>query len=116
MKLIVLAKSSSGEPYNVEFMLVGNSIRIFCHCPAGVTQQVCKHKLGLIKGDTEMLFDPTQAEELAEIQTAPEFAKLRERVDEFEKRMSEIEAAKSALTKTEKSIKAELARGFAVGF
>src|SRR5438552_18413200 len=97
MKITILAKSSSGPPYTVEFMQQDLSVRVFCHCQAGVMQQMCKHKLGLIKGDLTMLFDAQQAPLLSEVHAWPQFSSLKTRTDEFEKKLKETEAAREAL-------------------
>jgi uncharacterized Zn finger protein len=60
MKLLLLSKSSAGEPYRVDVDADQSGIRMFCHCPAGSLNQVCKHKLALVKGDSTMLADPEQ--------------------------------------------------------
>jgi hypothetical protein len=99
MKAILLAKSSSGEPYNVEFLTDTGSLRVFCHCQAGVLQRMCKHKLAFIHGDTRMLFDSKQASLMSEIHSWPEFGNLKARVSEYEKKLLAIETAQSALAK-----------------
>jgi hypothetical protein len=116
MKTILLAKSSSGEPYKVEFIADGSSLRVFCHCQAGVLQQMCKHKLALIKGDTNMLFDPKHAALLSEVHAWSQFGELKVRTAEYEKKLKEIESAKEVFAKKEKSIKQEFARGLTRGF
>jgi hypothetical protein len=116
MKTILLAKSSSGEAYTVEFVSAEDSVRVFCHCQAGVLQQMCKHKLALLKGDVSMLFDPSQSPLLTEVHAWPQFAKLKGYTEDFEKKLKQIELAKSALAKEEKSAKAEFARGLTHGF
>ena len=116
MKANLLAKSSSGEPYNVEFMTDGGSLRVFCHCQAGVLQRMCKHKLAFIKGDSNMLFDTKQAPQLSEIHSWPEFGNLKMHAIEYERKLIEIEAAQAVLAKREKAIKAEFAHGLTHGF
>jgi hypothetical protein len=116
MKTILLAKSSSGEPYNVEFLTDGGSLRVFCHCQAGILQRMCKHKLAFLKGDVNMLFDSKQTPLLSEILLWPEFGNLKIRASEYEKKLLEIESAQSALAKKEKAIKAEFAHGLSHGF
>ena len=71
--MTLLARSSSGEPYDVQFLQASgsNCVRVFCHCAAGQFQQMCKHKLALINGDVEMLFDKSQAQELREVLAWP---------------------------------------------
>jgi hypothetical protein len=116
MKAILLAKSSSGESYNVEFLVVSGSLRVFCHCQAGVLQRMCKHKLAFIQGDVKMLFDLKQTTLLSEIHSWPEFGNLKVRVNEYEKKLTEIEMAQGELTKKEKAMKAEFAYGLSHGF
>jgi hypothetical protein len=116
MQTTLLAKSSSGEPYKVEFSSDGTSLRVFCHCQAGVLRQMCKHKSALLKGDLSMLFKTEQSALLAEIQALPEFARLKVQTELFENKLKEIETAKNELSKKEKAIKAEFARGVAQGF
>ena len=116
MKATLLAKSSSGESYQIEFLADGSSLRVFCHCQAGVLQQMCKHKLALLKGDAAMLFDPNQAAVLSEIHSWPQFVSLRTRIAEYESNLKEIEAKMSDLKKREKVIKTEFARGLSSGF
>ena len=55
MKLVILVKSSSGDPYRVNIDGDESGIRIFCHCPAGSLTQLCKHKIAIAKGDSTML-------------------------------------------------------------
>ena len=116
MKAILLAKSSSGDPYQIEFLAGGDSVRVFCHCQAGMLQIMCKHKLALLKGDQSMLFDSTQWSLLTEIHAWPQFARLRGRLGEYEMKLKEIEIAKDALAKNEKAIKAAFGRGLTSGF
>jgi len=116
MKTTLLAKSSSGEPYNVEFLTEAGLLRVFCHCQAGLLQRMCKHKLAFIQGDANMLFDANQASLLSEIHTWPEFGNLKAHAAEYEKQIAEIEAAQTALAKKEKAIKAEFAHGLSHGF
>ena len=116
MKATLLAKSSSGESYNVEFLTDAGSLRVFCHCQAGVLQRMCKHKSAFIQGDANMLFDSNQSPLLSEIHVWPEFGNLQAHMREFEKKLAEIETAQSALAKKEKAIKAEFAHGLSHGF
>jgi len=91
MKVTLLAKSDSGNrPHKVEFLADGPSVRVYCHCRAGINQWICKHKMELIKGDVERLFDPKQAELLSEIQSWSQFEDLKRRTEEFKNRLKEI--------------------------
>ena len=105
-----------GDPHQVEFMTDASNVRIFCHCQAGILQRMCKHKMALIKGDAKMLFDVKQAALLTEIHSWPQFAKLRPRLDEYEKQLNEVESEKNVLAKKESRIKADFAHGLSFGF
>ena len=116
MKVTLQARSSSGGSYDVEFQMVENSVRVFCHCQAGILQQMCKHKFALIQGDASMLFDPRQTALLTEVRAWPQFSRLMARAEEYKRALEEIEVAKSQLTQQEKQLKARFARALARGF
>jgi hypothetical protein len=92
MKTTLLAKSSHGEPYKVEFLAEDGSLRIFCHCQAGVLHRMCKHKQAFIDGDIKMLFDPAQAALLSEIRSCPQFQNLQKHLEAFSKQLNELTA------------------------
>ena len=116
MKATLLANSSSGESYKVEFSAEDSNLRIFCHCQAGVLHRMCKHKQAFIDGNAEMLFDPNQAALLSEIHSWPQFKNLLKYLEAFSKQLTDIEKAHRELDKKEKQIKAELGKGLSFGF
>lgn len=116
MKATLLAKSSHGEPYKVEFSAENSNVRIFCHCQAGVLHRMCKHKQAFIDGNVEMLFDPNQAPLLSEIRSWPQYKNLQRHLETFSEQLAEIEKAQRELDKKEKQIKAELGKGLSFGF
>lgn len=116
MKATLLAKSSSGESYKVEFSAEDSNIRIFCHCQAGVLHRMCKHKQAFIDGNVKMLVDPNQTALLSEIRSWPQFKNLQRHLETFSKQLTEIEKAQRELDKKEKQIKAELGKGLSFGF
>lgn len=116
MKAILLAKSSHGDPYKVEFSADDAGLRIFCHCQAGVLHRMCKHKQAFIDGDIKMLFDPAQTALLSEIRSWPQFQSVQERLESLSKQLTEIEKAQCELEKRGKQIKAELGKGLSFGF
>lgn len=116
MKATLLAKSSHGEPYKVEFSTEDNSLRIFCHCQAGVLHRMCKHKRAFIEGDAQMLFDPAQAALLSEIRSWPQFQDVQKHLKACLNELAEIEKAQRELDIREKQIKADLGEGLSFGF
>jgi hypothetical protein len=116
VKAILLAKSSHGDPYKVEFSAEDDGLRIFCHCQAGVLHRMCKHKRAFIEGDIRMLFDPAQTALLSEIRSWPQFQNVQKHLEASLGELSEIENARRELDKKEKQIKAELGKGLSFGF
>ncbi|MEO6742743.1 MAG: hypothetical protein ABIP20_21085 [Chthoniobacteraceae bacterium] len=110
MKLVLLAKSSSGDPYRMNIDGDESGIRIFCHCPAGSLTQLCKHKIAIAKGDSTMLADPAQVEALLEMQGSAHYPALKERAQSHEAAMSHLEKQKSTIQKEEKALKAQFAQ------
>jgi len=58
MDKILLIRSSSHpeEPYQMRFTSDGNSVKLRCYCPAGTEEMLCKHVLGLLDGNRDILF------------------------------------------------------------
>ncbi len=110
MKLVILVKSSSGDPYRVNIDGDESGIRIFCHCPAGSLTQLCKHKVAIAKGDSTMIADPGQGEALREMQSSPFYPALKARAESYEAAMSLLEKRKAEIQKEEKALKAQFAR------
>lgn len=57
MKIILKAKSSSGEPYSVQFEFEEEKLKVHCTCKAGIMRTACKHRIPLLKSDLNMLAD-----------------------------------------------------------
>jgi uncharacterized Zn finger protein len=115
LKSVIHVKSSSGDFYEVQFHIEETKTRIFCHCPAGVMQQMCKHKLALIKGDATVLFDASQASELKRIIDSPVFSKILTRLSRYESELLAIEKEKALIVKREKETKSAFARELTAG-
>ena len=58
MEKILLIRSSSHpeEPYQMRFTPNGKLVKLRCYCPAGAEQMLCKHVLGVLNRDREILF------------------------------------------------------------
>jgi len=115
MQTTILAKSSSGEPYNVIFSILEGRMTVKCSCKAGLMNQQCKHKRELVSGDREMLYDQNQAELLKQINASPEGQSLAGKLALKEAALAELERDKTKIASKEKAIKHDLAILFARG-
>lgn len=59
--------SSSGNYYEVLFENSKDLLTMFCNCQAGIYGKICKHKIGILAGDTSMLFDQKEISKLNQI-------------------------------------------------
>lgn len=109
MKVVIQAASSSGGSYSVDFSDDNGALRVFCHCQAGSLQQMCKHKLGLLKGDSKMLFNPTEEPLLKQVLASRAYAALKPKLDEFEAAMASNEREMAKLKAKEKALKSDFA-------
>lgn len=112
MKISIKAKSSSDEPYTVDFFIEDNKLSVFCNCRAGIFRQLCKHKIELIAGDQSRLFDESEAEQLKELEAVlsmvPELKKTVEKIAESQKIISREQAK---LKKIKKGFAVKLKEG-----
>lgn len=95
MKYEFLAKSSRTVPYLVVFTHSENGVSATCNCQAGVFGKLCKHKLALLQGDSSMLFDPTEDQQLLELSALVQKTS-------YPKFLSEIHQAELAQIKAKK--------------
>ena len=115
MRSTILSKSSSGDPYEVTFMGEDDRIRVFCRCAAGSTGSFCKHKVGLIMADLQMLHDQSHSAALCAIQEWTQFHLLKSRTERFLEDIKAIEKQKTALSSREKILKRDFSRDLAEG-
>jgi len=80
-------------------------MRVFCHCNAGVMQQMCKHKIALIKGDIKMLYDSAQEPLLQQVLGSATYPQIRTRLEQFEKDLAAVEREIAKAKEKEKAIK-----------
>lgn len=108
---IIKVISSSGEPYDVHFEFSDNKFKVHCNCPAGIYGKLCKHKTGLLDGDSSLLFDKTDLEILAQIHEAVKKSKYTEIISSYNILRKEIEAAQ----KKEKKLKEHIEQALKTG-
>ena len=115
MKISIRAKSSSGDPYNVEFLVESSKLSVFCDCRAGQFGQLCKHKTELLAGDKSRLFSESDApllDELGAVVTrAGQLHELSVQIAESEKM---IRGEQAALKKVKKDLAAKLRNGIEI--
>lgn len=112
MKISIKAKSSSDEPYTVDFFIEDKKITVYCDCRAGMFGQLCKHKTELIAGDQSRLFDESETEQLKELEAVlsmvPELRKTAKKIAESQKIISHEQAK---LKKIKKGFAVKLREG-----
>jgi hypothetical protein len=109
MKATIQALSSSGGSYPVEFSDDTGVLRVFCHCQAGVLQQMCKHKLALLKGDRKMLYESSQEKVLQQVLSSKAYPPLKQRLDAYEQELAIVERELAKLKDRERKLKTEFA-------
>ena len=57
-----LVQGSAEKPYRVSFNRKGANISAHCTCPAGENGQYCKHRFGIMAGDTTAVVSGNLAE------------------------------------------------------
>ena len=92
------ANSSSGKPYDVVFSFDNGKLSVTCTCKAGTMNTLCKHRIAFLRGDATMLFDPTQADQLATIITWVEKT-------EIQTLLSELNQAEDLVLSAQKRVK-----------
>lgn len=107
-----LAKSSSGEgPYKVDFINEQGRLIIKCNCPAGRFGKLCKHKMRLVKGDYEILFDENQAEQLDQIQDIIQKSEYLPLIINISKAEKVIREAEKGLREAKKQVAKAMKNG-----
>ncbi|MGD1103636.1 MAG: SWIM zinc finger family protein [Terriglobia bacterium] len=103
-----LVRGSEEVPYEIIFNKEGERVTATCSCPAGVkgpTGQCCKHRIGVLRGDTEGIVS-ANVEEVktvlgwitgSDIEIAVQ--QLSEGEAELERAKRKVAAAKKALAK-----------------
>ncbi len=105
MELHFLVQGSETDPYRVMFRRDGNNFTATCTCRGGEMGQVCKHRLNLLKGETDSLVSGN-SEQLARLpgmfvgtDVERAFEKLAEAEISLETARSEVSKRKKALAR-----------------
>ena len=108
---IIKVSSSSGDPYDVHFQFSENKFTVFCNCQAGIYGKLCKHKTGLLNGDSSILFDNADHEILEQIHQEVKKSKYTEIIASYNSLRKEIETAQ----RKEKILKGEIEQALKTG-
>ena len=116
MKFTVLAKSSGTNPYEVDFIIDGATLIVFCNCQAGSFGKLCKHKTELLAGDKMRLFSESEIPKLEQVQglvrAASELTLLAKEIAESE---CIVKSEQAKLKKSKKRLEAALKQGVSIG-
>ena len=108
----IFVKSSDGISfYKVAFNNRDGVISIKCDCRAGQLNKLCRHKLAIIRGDGEILYDNSQYPEFITIKEcidASPFAQLILEHDSIEK---ELQKKQRELRKINEFIEMAMIKG-----
>lgn len=101
MNFIFYVKGSSTEPYKIECNTESGFMS--CSCQAGLKKQICKHRLGLLKGDAKGLCSESDSS-LNTFLERVRGTDLFNRFIEYEKLSNELEILEQKL----KTVKSQL--------
>lgn len=106
--------SSREDPYDVVFTIEDGFFTVYCNCRAGTFGQLCKHKYGLLLGFDDMLFDPSDEDQIEKLNTVTDWAK-RSEFSDYIIHMNEMEEiakeAKKAFVASKKAFAAAMKNG-----
>ena len=99
-------QGSAAEPYQTTFFKDGDKISATCTCPAGQFGNLCKHRTGLLAGDSSAVVSDnsdqvsTVTTWIVGTETEANIAKLREAEKIAAKAKRDVTKAKKALTES----------------
>jgi hypothetical protein len=108
MEITLQVKSSSGDFYDVIFIIAEERCIVKCNCQAGIYGQICKHKLTLLSGDKSLLFDGEQVDKFNNLQELLKETKIKELSYKLISIKREIEEKKKEESRIKKLIEREI--------
>lgn len=104
-QLSIRVKGSSADPYETIFIKDGESLTALCDCPAGSFNNVCKHRVNILDGDTSAVLE----EDTAKVQQVVEWL-VGTDVEAALRELRDIEARKDVPKEEVVTAKRKLAR------
>lgn len=103
-KITFLVKSSSGDkPYSIYVDIKDNKMFVFCNCPAGKFKKFCKHKIRLLLGDFDILYDE-QDDDLIRVTDLIQGSDFQDLIFERSKAEKVLKEAQSTANKVKRKI------------
>lgn len=106
-------KSSSSEFYTI-IVEIADTIKVNCNCGAGIFGKLCKHKIAVLSGDKNILFnqsDELVLEEINGVISKSDFFNLN---SELESAKKEVEIAKKHETKAKNKLETAIKNGIKI--
>lgn len=102
--ILFQVQGSQPDPYVIEFTKNGDgSLTVKCSCPAGDTGLHCKHRIGLLTGETKDLVSRNKPE-LETVKAWLQGTDLEKCLAEYLRLESELEVMKRQLNKAKKQL------------
>jgi uncharacterized Zn finger protein len=106
LKITFLVKSGSrSAPYSVYFTLENDRMYISCSCPAGRFGKFCKHRIALIQGNSDILYDDSQDEDLYQICDWIQKSEFLDLIFERSKFKTELREAQARLDEVKRKMR-----------
>ena len=109
-KITFKVQGSAREPYNTDFSRTGTNIAAYCSCPAGKVGQLCKHRLGILQGNTKGIVSGNDGE----VQTVMSWIRGTD-VEDTLRQLHEAEKGFEDVKKQLYALKRRLARALMIG-
>ena len=116
--IFLINGDSSSEPYSVDITINDNQMYVACSCPAGKFGKFCKHKIRLLQGDFDVLYDDDQCDDLSRIHEwiqQSDFLNLIFERSKFKKDLREaqqrLDAVKKRMRPIEKKMEQAMKKG-----
>ena len=109
--ILFQVQGSQPDPYVIEFTKNSDgSLKVSCSCPAGDTGLHCKHRIGLLTGDTKDLVSRNKPE-LETVNAWLQGTDLEKCLEEYLRLEKELETMKRQLNKAKKKLAEAMATG-----
>ena len=111
MEIVLTVRSSDGKgAYPVRFQLGEGDVVAVCGCRAGAFGRICKHLIGLLRGEADLLLDSAQLSSLEELQVFVRTTRIGILLDELAAAENALNVARGRVEKAKKALEHLVAR------